>query len=259
MTDNRRATDYLAESVRHSIAAIERGIKAYVFDGDESAYRVVATELRKLLVDLDAVRSFHKSIKRAKKAKNLFELCYGNSKNILLKSFRSTQYAQSDDYVDVTPNIYSVREDILYCATHGGDLVPMKEWLDEQLVYFKNGEVKKVGTVINYITGKEGSHIINPVGDKREDIAIAFTSGQPTQDEIENIDFNYTNPWRQFAIDAGMRLLSAKNVSGGRLIEHTIDVPRTPSRFYASGNYRIQKKKKSLGGVATTKSSKTVV
>ena len=87
MNDDKRAVDSLAESIQHSIAAIEKGIEAYVFHGDDFAYRHVVMELRKLLLDRNAVSSFRKSIRRAKNSKNLLELHFGKGKNILLKSF----------------------------------------------------------------------------------------------------------------------------------------------------------------------------
>ena len=227
MHDDKKAPDFLAESVGHSISEIERGIKAYVFQEEDSAYRDVATELRKLLVDRRATASFQKSILRAKNIECLLELHYGNGKKIFLQSFCPPGKTAADNYVDITPNIYRAREDILYAATHGGPQVSLREWLDEHLAYTRKGHILKVGTAIKHIAGREGSHIINPVGDKREDIGIAFVSEEPQPEDIRNIDFNQTNPWRQFVIDTGMRLLEATFASGDRLLEHTIDVPKT--------------------------------
>lgn len=241
MDDDKRAVDSLAESVRHSISNIERGIRTYVFQDDDSAYRSVATELRKILVDKDGVASFRKSIKRAKSANSLFELHYGNGRKILLRSFVPDRTGETSDYMDVTPDIYRAREDILYCATHGGKLVSLHEWLKEHLACTRDGAMLKVGTAIMYIAGKEGSHIINPVGDKREDIGIAFTSRELTPKEVVDLDFNYANPWRQFVIDAGMRLLAATDASGRRLVEHAINIPEMPS---PPQTMRMQKKKK---------------
>lgn len=241
MNDDRRATDSLAESIRHSISIVEKCIKEYIFQEDDSAYRSVATELRKLLMDKNAVASFQNSISRAKNVKNLLELYYGNGRKILLKSFRKVQQLGTDDFIDVTPDVYRTREDLLYYATHGGSLVSLRKWLEEHLAYTRNGEILKVGTAIKYIAGTEGSHIINPVRDEREDIGIAFSSKHPTPENIKDIDFNRTNPWRQFIIDAGMRLLAATRVSGDRIFEHTIDIPEAPNHL---GTIRVQKRKK---------------
>ena len=225
MQDDQRAIAALTEAVGHSISEIQSGIEAYVYQSDDSAYRRVVTELRKLLVDVDAVQSFRKSTSRAKGARNLIELHYGNGRNIRLKSFRPSKVGVASDFVDVTPDTYAFREDILHAATHDATLVSLRTWLDEDLAYDRNGRILKVGTTIKYIAGREGAHIINPVGDARDDASIAFFDKQPSPHELENTDFNQSNPWRQFVIDAGMRLLEAKFTSGERLVEHTIDMP----------------------------------
>lgn len=242
MNDDKRALDALAESVQHSVAAIEKGIEAYVFHGDDFAYRSVVTELRKLLLDKDAASSFRKSVRRAKNVKSLLELQYGKGKNIRLQSFIRSMVNGADDFMDVTPDIYAVRTDILYAATQGDNRVPLNEWLEEHLVHASNGQVLKVGTTIKHIAGKEGSHIINPVGDMREDVAIAFFSEEPTPEAIEDTDFNRSNPWRQFAIDAGMRLLAATYASGTSLFDHSVDIPKT-SRTYRPIRMRRKRRK----------------
>ena len=240
MEDDKRATDSLSESVAHSIGTIERGVKEYVFEGDDSAYRRVATELRKLLADQSAVNSFRKSMQRAKTARSIFELHYGNGKNIFLRSFGTVRKTDTDDFVNITPDTYHVRQDILFAATQGGELVSLRDWLEEDLAHTSKGEVLKVGTAIKRIVGREGSHIINPIGDDREDIAVAFFPSKPTLEELSNTDFNRTNPWRQFVIDAGMRLLSATFPSGKSLIEHSIDIPNSQS---SHGTIRMQKRR----------------
>lgn len=225
MKDDQTALDSLAEAIEHSISIIESGIKAYVFERDLSSYRQVSTELRKLLTDRNAARSFAKSISQAKNANNVLEVFYGNGKRIFLKSFVNGKPDSSDSYGDVTPNIYRIPEDILYSATHGDHRVTLRDWLVEDLTHDRSGRVLNVGTVIKHIADREGSHIINPSGDQREDIAIAFFNKQPSAAVIEDTDFNRWNPWRQFIIDAGMRLLDAKFKSGIGLIEHNIDIP----------------------------------
>ncbi len=60
----------LVAAVRDSIDNIKLGVKAYVFDGQRSAYRTVAVELRKLILDADSARSFDAS----RKAPTLFGL-----------------------------------------------------------------------------------------------------------------------------------------------------------------------------------------
>ncbi|MCY4654826.1 MAG: hypothetical protein OXC95_16890 [Dehalococcoidia bacterium] len=197
--------------------------------------------MRKLLMDQDAVNSFRKSLQRAKTARSIFELQYGNGKNILLKSFGKDRTIESSNYVDVTPDTFRDRRDILIASTQGGELVSLRDWLQEDLAHTSKGEILKVGTTIQRIAGREGSHIINPIGDDRENVAIAFFSKKPTPNELKSTDFNRTNPWRQFIIDAGMRLLSATSRSGEQLIEHSIDVPSAKS---APTTIRMQKIRK---------------
>ena len=239
MPDDQRAVEFLAESVARSISNIERGVKAYVFQSDDSAYGPVSTELRKLLLDRNAVASFRRSIGRAHWAACLLELHFGSGEKIFLKSFRQTP-TTPDEYMDITPDVYAIRADILHSATKGGRLVTINKWLEEDLAHDKNGNVLKVGKTIDYIAGREGSHIIDPSGDIREDVAIAFVSREPSPENIPNIDFNHFNSWRQFVIDAGMRLLSAQTKSGERLINHTIAVPTADDHRQT---LRVQKKR----------------
>jgi len=98
----------------------------------------------------------------------------------------------------------------------------------------------KVGKTIDYIAGREGAHIIDPTGDIREDIGIAFLSREPTPENIPNIVFNHSDAWRQFVINAGMRLLATRTRSGSSLLNHTIDVRRVEG---SHRTFRIQKKR----------------
>ena len=126
MKDDQRALSALATSVQDSISIIETGIKEYVFQRHDPAYRQVATELRKLLMDRSAAASYAKSITRARKAKSIFELHHGNGKNILLNSFRPSTSSSPEEFVNATPNIYKFRGDILHAATHDVKLVPLR-------------------------------------------------------------------------------------------------------------------------------------
>ena len=228
VVDDQRAVDFLAESVEDSSSIIENGIKGYVLEGQESAYRIVATELRKLLLDRNAVSSFKKSISRAKNARCLLELHFGNGRKIFLRSFGAVRPAGLGDFGDVTPSVYMEREDIIYAAANEGKPTSLHEWLKEDLAFVSKGQIWNVHTALGHMAGREGSHIINPVGDAREarvDVAITFLSEVPKPEEMPTIDFNQYNPWRQFVIEAGMRLLCASFPSGNQLFEHNIDIP----------------------------------
>ena len=219
----------LARGVDHSIGNIRRSVKAYVFDGDDSAYRVVAVELRKLLLDTNAAASFAPKVKKGKNKRSLFELHYGSGKNILVRSFIPEQAdkesPESNDYVAVSPNIYPNRTDILWTATHGGRLVNLLAWLDEPFVHNNSGAVMKVRTVLHYIAGKEGAHIISSKGrDEREDVRIAFSASLVATEDVPSLEF--VEHWEQFVIDAGMRLLDARRAANGHpLIAHGVSVP----------------------------------
>ena len=219
----------IERGVQHSISTIRRSIQAYVFERDDSAYRVVAVELRKLLLDTNAAASFVPRSRKKNRMRTLFELQYGNGNNILLRSFmpdpENEEKSESGDYIPVTPNIYANRIEILCGATHGGSFVTLPVWLDEPFVYDNDGAVLKVRTVLKNIADREGAHIINLKGkDKREPAGLAFPSGPIKPEDAPFMDF--VEHWEQFVIDAGMRLLDARRSTDERpLIAHGIDVP----------------------------------
>ena len=222
----------IERGVRHSISNMQRSVKAYVFDGEDAAYRVVAVELRKLLLDTNAAASFAPKGRKSKKNKSLYELHFGSGKYIHLRSFMPAPEDQkkAENYVTVSPNVYSSRIDILCNAMQGGSMVPLHDWLNEPFVHNNNGAVMKVRTVLQNIADKEGAHIIN-LGerDKRADVRIAFPPGPVRGEEVTSLDF--VEHWEQFVIDAGMRLLDARRPTDGHpLIEHGIDVPERQVR-----------------------------
>ena len=216
--------------IQHSISTIRRSVEAYVFERDDSAYRVVAVELRKLLLDANSAESFApKKRKKKRRSRSLFELQYGRGENILLRSFmpdpKDQESSESEKYIAVSPNIYADRIDILSEATREGSLVTLPVWLEEPFVHNNDGGVLKVRTVLHDIADKEGAHIINLKGkDKREDVRIAFATEHVSGEDVASLD--YIEHWEQFVIDAGMRLLNARSSTDGYLlIAHGIDVP----------------------------------
>ena len=217
----------IERGVRHSISNIQRSVNAYVFEREDSAYRVVAVELRKLLLDTNAAASFAAKGRKSKKNKSLFELQFGSGKYLHLRSFIPDPVNQkrAEDYIAVTPNVYANRIDILCNAMHGGRMVTLPAWLNEPFVHNSNGTVMKVRTVLQNIADKEGAHIINlSERDKRTDVRIAFAPGPVKGEDVTSLDF--VEHWEQFVIDAGMRLLDARRSTDGHsLIEHGIDVP----------------------------------
>lgn len=224
----------LEEGVQGSIDNIIRSIKAYAFDNGDSAYQVVAVELRKLLLDTNAAASFLPKSKKRKRQRNrnLFELRYGNGQNILLRSFvpnpQTKREREARDWLSVTPPIYRNRIDILAQATQRARLVRLPIWLNEPFVFDHEGVAMRVGDVIKDIADKEGAHIISsrgrePKGDR--DIGIAFITTMPEPEDLPSQDF--VKHWEQFVIDAGMRLLNAQYAATGqRVVAHGLTVPQ---------------------------------
>ena len=221
----------LDKRIQLSIDSLRRNIIEYVFEENDSAYLVVAVELRKLLLDVKAEASFERE-KGKKTKRSLFETHYGSGKQIYLRSFLSPNESGSDintdSHVDVNPTIYKSRHDILYNATHGGRLVNLMVWLDEAFVHDKRGAILKVRTVLGQIADKEGAHIIDRrVWDKREDVRVAFSEAPMKGEAPESL--NFVEHWEQFVIDAGMRVLDGKmGVDNRPLIEHGIVVSDAP-------------------------------
>lgn len=220
----------MQKGVQHYINIIKRSIKAYVFEEDDSMYRIVATEMRKLLLDTNAAASFTKD---KKNKMSLFELFYGNGKNILLQSFleilKGEQRTESNNRVPVTPTIYFSRSDILCEAMYDDNLVSLPKWIEEPFVYDNFlGTVQTPRMILNYMAGKEGSHIINPKKtDIRKGPQMALTDRIPTSSELPD----FPNHWAQFIIDAGMRLLNARRASDKKfLIKHDIVVLKRRGR-----------------------------
>ena len=73
------------KGVQDSIDIIKRNVKAYIFERDDSTYRSIAIELRKILLDTNATASFT-GFKR-KHQRSLFELYYGNGKKYITAVF----------------------------------------------------------------------------------------------------------------------------------------------------------------------------
>ena len=216
-----QARTALEEAVQHSIDIIQSGIKSFVYDNREAAYRSVSTELRKLLLDKNAAKSFSKSL--GESAKSVFELYYGNGSSIFVKSFATKKELKDKDDFIVTPAIYFERRDILYHATKQGQRVDVHVWLNEPLAFSPSGKIISVGTAINLISGKEGAHIIDPRGSEWMKVGLNLSDFASTSENIASL--YYHNPWRQFIIDSGMRLLEAVDDKSDKLINHDVEIP----------------------------------
>ena len=213
-------------AVKDSLANIDLGVKSYVFARQRSAYRSVAVELRKLLLDRDAVRSFLVS---EKKRHNLFEVVFGRGDKIYVQSFLPKSGTVTEDgYFDVGPPLHTSPEGILLHASKADQLAPLRQWLDECPVHDSNGAVRKISKVLQDIADKEGAHIINwAKKDWRDKAGLALFSaerGKPTEEQI--ISAPYEANWEQFVVGAGARLLYARKWKNGewqQMFTHSLD------------------------------------
>ena len=226
----------LKRGVKDSINIIQRNIKVYIFEKDYSVYRTVAVELRKLLLDNNASASFDK--KEKQNCKSIFELYYGT--DILLKSFLEFKKDQSKSNSDVffrqcTPNGYIRREDILYHAiSNNSKLVPLRKWLNEPFVYHESGAGYTPYKLLNHMAGKEGAHIINP---KKGDITGPAISILHKDTPNLPLGIASINCWKDFVIDAGVRLLNARRMTDKNfIIEHDLIVS-----YRKVGIYRMER------------------
>ena len=218
----------LKRGVQDSINIIERNIKAYIFEEDNSVYRTVAVELRKLLLDKKASATF---VEKGKKNKSLFELYYGDATDILLQSFLTQQknIKKPNTSQVVTSSLHLDRMSILRKAKGDNNLVSLTHWLNEPLFYYEEIPQTLRG-VLKHIANKEGAHIVNPNSIKKKDnitsTAIALVSEPITSSNVEFLVASNKN-WNQLIIEAGMKLLNARKASDKSfLIKHSIVIPK---------------------------------
>lgn len=201
----------LKAAVADSIANIRLGVTAYVFGNQRATYRTVAVELRKLLLDANAARSFG----ARGKAPTVLRLAYGRLDRIYLQSLQLKRDSVKDTgWADIGPPLHPDPRDILRRASAADHLVTLRDWLKETPVRDAQGAVRKTSRVLQDIADKEGAHIIDRWGGKdwRETgIAVALAPVHPsemTTEEMANLP--YSANWEQFVIAAGASLLYAR-------------------------------------------------
>ena len=222
----------LASDVQDSMDIIKNGVIDFVYRNRPASYRVIATELRKLLCDKDAVRSFDRKSKRS----SLFELRYGRGDKIHLQAFAKLEpQIVASDWRDAGPAVYLDSVDILRAASGGDHLLSLWHWLKEESVLDARGSPVQTHRVLKDVADKEGAHIINWKADWRDKAGVALVTRDPskmTTEELASAD--YEIGWKQFIVGAGARLLFARrrNRSGSELIFNTADMipPPTTSR-----------------------------
>ena len=229
--DNKEAPRALMSAVEDSLANIRLGVELYVGASHRSVYRMVAVELRKLLLDQDSVRSF---VGSTQKRCNLFEAAFGKGDKIYIQSFLTKSGTVTEDgYISVGPPLYPNSVSIVYSARGDDRLVPLRDWLGECPVRDANGAVRKTSNILQDIADKEGAHVISNWGKKdwRNKAGVAITSKSPremTPEEIEALPYDAN--WEQFVIEAGAKLLYARKWEQSQwkqLFDFQIDIPQS--------------------------------
>ncbi len=199
----------LLPSLADSVAIIRDGIFDYIYGGRPAAYRNVAVELRKLLLDKNAVASFV-GRKNTRAPSNLIELAYGNK--VYLRSFLpkggGLEDSESDGWRNSGPSRRVSSEYILVDAHKTENLVLLRDWLSECSVRDNNGTIRGNGVIIEDIAGKDGSHIIDrKPAYWRNGVGFALVPSSINLADVDITKLGYESNWEQFIIDSGVRLL----------------------------------------------------
>ena len=187
-----------------------------MFRGRSSSYRTVAVELRKLLLDPDAARSFGAT----GKAPTLFGLAFGRLDRMYVQSLALERNSATDgEYIDTGPPLHFDPADVLRRAQGDDHLVSLRDWLKECPVRDAKGAVRRTSRILQDIADKEGAHIIGNWGGKdwREQGGLALAPTNPkemTMDEIAAL--RYGANWEQFVVAAGAGLLYARRKAQGQ-------------------------------------------
>lgn len=230
----------LNSAVADSIANIEMGVTAYVFGGQRAAYRTVATELRKLLLDPNTARSFGASSRTS----TLLGLAFGRLDQIDIQSMKPGS-VNDTGWVDVGPPLYPDSRAILQHARGLDQRISLRDWMSESAVTDANGAARRTDRALKDIADKEGAHSIHDWGGKdwRSGTGVAVTTvdpGEMTMDEVESLPYGAN--WEQFVIMAGASLLYARKREQGRWAPMFDAAERLPEVDGAAGTLQIQRR-----------------
>ena len=183
----------LENDVNTSLSTLEMLVAGFC-SGMVNLYPPILTELRKLLADKDAVRSFDKSSNH----ECLYALQFPGIQRPYLNGFQSTNNVACPRLVTDRMNRLCL-QDLLYYGAQRDSLVPLNEWLSTTSVYLgmKLDKVE-LRSAIRKLAGKEGSHIINQ---DLKTMSFALSSS------IEKADFSLA--WKCLIVDIAIRLLCA--------------------------------------------------
>ncbi|MCY3853650.1 MAG: hypothetical protein OXF77_00030 [Thaumarchaeota archaeon] len=227
MVIDQRTKATIEKGVEHSVQAIQKGVVSYIYDNEDLAYKSVATELRKLLIDNCQNNNI---LRKLKSKRSMFELCYGKCEYIHIQSFKKGGLKQDNEWRGYSPPlIHPPRTRILTNALQKESPVSLKDWLGEHICYSQEkGYSLNTKKIIKLIANQEGAHIDLNKDIRNENYRFVFSPHQLTNENIndgtlEKLLANQ-DPWGQFIIGAAIRLLEATNRSGNNLIAHNIAV-----------------------------------
>ena len=193
----------LERRIELSLDNMQRATLSYVYEGKRSAYQTVATELRKLLLDKDAPRSWVKGTKR----QSLFELVHGRRDDIHINGLPS----------DGSVPCFLHPELMLAYAGSDIELEPMKDWLSRSYVTSPDGLARTHETLLRDVADKEGAHIIGSRSGKDAWKGFGIGLISESADDLEKGE-QLMEMWRQLVVFAGAKLLMAKKWTNGEML-----------------------------------------
>ncbi len=203
----------LENRVDESLSTLEALVASFC-SGEIVLYSPILTELRKLLADENAVRSFDKN----SNYKCLYAMRFTGVKRPFLNGFRKSNNVACPCLPMDGKNVLSL-QDLIYHGAKRDSLIPLHKWLSTTSVYLGQKLNKvELRNAIKALAGKEGSHIINQ---DMKSMSFAITPN------IETADF--TLSWKCLIVDIAIRLLCAVRANKKTPIRpHELEVRAPP-------------------------------
>ena len=193
---------------------IHSNIMDYIFKFRRSAYRNIATDLRTLLLDTNAIKSFGGRWKETNQS--LFEVVYRQDGNIFIPAMVKGWSAKDKARIEETSMpITPAPATLITKMRTTENMVPLSNWLEADYVRTKKRGWLKVNRLLRLTADREGAHLLNRTHEKdlRKDIFDVLW-GPPELNENTAEQARRT-VWEQFIIQAGIALLfSAKYQKG---------------------------------------------
>ncbi len=184
----------LKDEVREHLHELEAAVGRYIIDGEMSAYRPVAVTLRALLTDRNSLNRWVCAEHRGNSS-NVME--YLHTGNIHL---RSMQVSHDVSELAMMP-VFLTPHALFGHAVADSSMMPLTDWLDEIV-----GPGKTTRDMIREVGNDDMAHIA-PRDKFRESWHIEKVESE-----------RRLNPWPQFILGAGIRLLYARYHNGRRYV-----------------------------------------